>query len=174
MNNIPSAQEPVERAKSPSEKREEPSEARKEEPSSGKVAESQEKQPAIQEQISEQQQNIPGSPKSPSKGFKVKVEEVIAETSISIQKITEPEAKEDTKGKGKGKRGKPKGSTSTKGKKPKAAEVPKAGRSVSPRFKPKGSHETHPNTRERKKVSNDEYEKYSHLLNKKTKRKKTK
>jgi hypothetical protein len=134
------------------------------------VAEPQEKQPQIQEQISEQ--NIPRSPKSPSNAFQVKVEKIMAETSISIQ--TEPEAVEDTKDKGKGKRGKPKGSTSTKGRKPKSAEVPQARRSVSPRAMHKGSHQAHPNTRERKKVTNDEFEKYSHLLNHKTKRKKSK
>ncbi len=137
-----------------------------------KVAEPQEKQPQIQEQISEQ--NIPRSPKSPLNAFEVKVEKVMAETSISIQNITEPEAIEDTKGKGKGKRGKPKGSTSTKGRKPKAAEVPQARRSVSPRAMHKGSHQAHPNTRDRKKVSKDEVEKYSCLINHKTKRKKSK
>jgi hypothetical protein len=104
------------------------------------------------------------------------------DTNISERNENEPE-EEPTKGRGqKGKRGKQIGKTSEpktgRGRKRKSSEEPKGRlRSSSPKEKAKkgrkgvSASETHRATRDKKKISDDEYDKYSHLLDKKTKRK---
>lgn len=180
--NIASAVEPTDRLQ---EKREDTSEDQRQTGEQTVDQTKQDRDKTQETRLIEGGQNLPTSPKGAMKPEAGREQQDQRPGDTNISERNEEESREEPakKGKVKGKKGKPKGTTtSNKGRKPKAAQEEKESRggrrSTSPRAikgKRGGSTtDTYPATRDRKKISNDEYEKYSHLLNQKTKRKKTK
>lgn len=147
----------------------------------------------LQIQLPEHEKMIPSIPLSPkisSNLLEEKSEPILVGQTNLAEKNEKEKHEEPVKGKEKkGKRGKPKGEAKPKGKssepkikrgrKPKSSnETIERPRSSSPKVKKAHKKtsvsERHPLTRDKKKISNEEYDKYSHFLDKKTKRKKGK